>query len=510
MPASTKAGLRRTATTPTGSDRGPPGRAEAAGSLADVSDSSPRVRFAPSPTGYLHVGGARAALFNWLFARQTGGTLVLRIEDTDGERSRPELIEAILESLTWLGIDWDEGPVFQSERRALYEEAAVRLLAEGHAYLVDAEDNPVEGDTLREGAAVRVRVPDTGSTEFDDLIRGHVVFEHENVEDFVIWRSNGTPTFLLANAVDDIDLGITHVIRGEDLLSSTPKVILLRRLLGTDELPVYAHLPLLVNESRQKLSKRRDDVAVGDYREKGYLPEAMANYLALLGWGPADGVEVRPMAEIVEAFRLEDVTKSAAFFDLKKLAHVNGEWVRGLALEDFLAAAEPWMTAESAPWPADRFDPDAWRTIAPLVQERVKTLDEAPGYVDWLFLEDPPADEKSWEKVMVKGVEIATPVLDDAITAFADIEWDADSIKASLFDDIAGRHELKAGKAQAPVRVAALGRAVGPPLFESLELLGREETVRRLQVARAPLRWPAGVARRPSGGVGGCGWRRPC
>jgi glutamyl-tRNA synthetase len=452
-----------------------------------VADDSIRVRFAPAPTGYLHVGGARSALFNWLFARQAGGTLVLRIEDTDAERSRPELIQAILDSLTWLGIDWDEGPIFQSDRRELYRDAATRLLADGRAYLVDAEDEPVAGNSLREGAAVRVRVPDTGTTEFDDVVRGHVAFEHENLEDFVIWRSNGTPTFLLANAVDDIDLGITHVIRGEDLISSTPKVILLRRALGTEDLPVYAHLPLLVDEARKKLSKRRDDVAVGDYRDKGYLPQAMANYLALLGWGPPDGVEVRPMDEIIDTFRLEDVTRSAAFFDLKKLAHVNGEWIRRLSVDEFIAAAEPWMTGAGAPWPAERFDEGSWRAIAPLVQERVSTLDESPGYVDWLFLVDPPTDEKSWEKVMVKGSAVAVAVLDDAIAAFEDVAWEADSIKASLFEDIAARHELKPGKAQAPVRVAALGRTVGPPLFESLELLGRDETLRRLRIARTRL-----------------------
>ena len=452
-----------------------------------MADDSIRVRFAPSPTGYLHVGGARSALFNWLFARHHGGTLILRIEDTDQERSRPELIEAILDSLTWLGIDWDEGPIFQSERRDLYRDAAERLLADDRAYLVDAEDNPVDGDTLGDGLAVRVRAPDSGTTDFDDVIRGQVSFEHENLEDFVIWRSNGTPTFLLANAVDDVDMDITHVVRGEDLISSTPKVILLRRALGTEDLPVYAHLPLLVDESRKKLSKRRDDVAVGDYRERGYLPEAMANYLALLGWGPADGVEVRPMDEIIAAFNLEGVTKSAAFFDLKKLAHVNGEWIRRLSFDDFVAATEPWMTGDDTPWPEDRFDPEAWKAIAPLVQERVATLDEAPGYVDWLFLVDPPADEKSWQKVMEKGAAIAVPVLDDAIPAFEQVVWEADAIKAALFEDIAGRHELKPGKAQAPVRVAALGRTVGPPLFESLELLGREETVRRLRAARSHL-----------------------
>ena len=351
---------------------------EAAGTLDPVT-SSPRVRFAPAPTGYLHVGGARSALFNWLFARRQGGTLVLRIEDTDQERSRPELIEAILESLTWLGIDWDEGPIFQSDRRDLYRTACEKLLADGGAYLIDDDKNEMPGSTLQPGLGVAVRVPE-GTAEIRDLIRGEVTFDYADIEDFVIWRGrNDTPGFLLANAVDDPDLGITHVVRGEDLLSSTPRVMLIRRLLGMDYDPLYAHLPLLVNEQRQKLSKRKDDVSVGDYPAKGYLPEAMANYLALLGWGPPDGVEVRPMAEIVERFRLEDVVSSPAFFDLKKLEHINGEWIRRLSTDEFLAAAEPWVTGDDIPWPADRFDESVWRAVAPLVQERLKLMADIPA-----------------------------------------------------------------------------------------------------------------------------------
>lgn len=443
----------------------------------------PRVRFAPAPTGSLHVGSARSALFNWLYARAVGGTMVLRIEDTDTERNKPELIDGILRSLEWLGIDWDEGPIHQSDRFELYREAAGRLLAEGRAYLVDADEQLVEGDRLTAGLAVRFRVPDEGAIEFDDVIRGHVRFENENVEDPVIWRSNGTPTFLIANAVDDVDLDITHVIRGEDLLSSTPKVIHLRIALGRTELPVYAHLPLLVNAQRQKLSKRRDDVALWDYRDKGYLPEAMANYLALLGWGPPDGVEVRPMSEIIERFRLEDITKSAAFFDLKKLDHVNGEWMRGLALEDFVSRCGPVLA--EGPWKAEDFDPAAFAELAPLVQERVTTLADVPEYVDWLFLAEAPIDEASWEKAMVKGPD-AAGMLDDAIAAFAAVEWTAEALHACLLG-LGEARGLKLGKAQAPVRVSVTGRTVGPPLFESLVVLGRERTLERLRAARARL-----------------------
>ena len=449
--------------------------------------AAPRVRFAPAPTGYLHVGGARSALFNWLYARQHGGTLVLRIEDTDQERSRPELIEAILESLTWLGIDWDEGPIFQSDRRDLYRSACEKLLADGVAYLIDDEKNELPGSEMRLGAGVAVRVPDEGAIEFEDLIRGPVRFELENVEDFVIWRGrNDTPTFVLANAVDDVDLRISHVIRGEDLLSSTPKVLFVRRALGHTAVPIYAHLPLLVNEARQKLSKRKDDVAVGDYVHKGYLPQAMANYLALLGWGPPDGVEVRPMAEIVELFRLEDVVKGAAFFDLKKLEHINGEWIRRLSADEFLDAAEPWITGDDIAWPPERFDQGIWRAVAPLVQERLKLLSDIPVQIDWLFLADPPEDPESWERAMAGKVP-AADLLDAVIEGYEAAEWEAEALKETLRVLGEERFGLKLGKAQAPVRVAVTGRTVGPPLFEGLVLLGRDETLRRLRAARARL-----------------------
>jgi glutamyl-tRNA synthetase len=315
-----------------------------------------RVRFAPSPTGYLHVGGARAALFNWLMARQSGGTFVLRIEDTDHERSRPELIEAILGPLRWLGLDWDEGPYYQSQRGELYDNAIASLLASGSAYFCDCTREAIDArnaDAGRSGydgfcrdrsvadgpgVVVRFLVPD-GTTVVDDIVRGRVEFANADLEDFVVRRSDGSPVFLVANAVDDAEMAITHAVRGEDLLNTTPKIILLWQALGYEAAPpVYAHLPLLVNEARKKLSKRRDDVALGDYIERGYLSEAMRNYLATLGWGPKDGVEIRPIGEIIEQFRLDDVNKAPAFFDTKKLLHFNGEYLRALAAEDFVPA----------------------------------------------------------------------------------------------------------------------------------------------------------------------------
>jgi glutamyl-tRNA synthetase len=456
------------------------------------------VRFAPAPTGYLHVGSARTALFNWLFARQTGGTFVLRIEDTDTERSRADVIESIERNLRRLGLDWDEGPYLQSERSSLYADAIERLLTSGAAYRCDCTPDAVKARAEARGGppgydgfcrdrdvapgpgvVARFRTPDEGATSFTDVIRGEVVFEHANLEDFVVQRSNGTPMFLVANAVDDADMGITHVIRGEDLVNVTPKVLLLRRALGIDDVPVFAHLPLLVNAKRQKLSKRRDDVSVEDYERRGILPAAMRNYLCLLGWGPDDGVEVRPIEEIVERFRLEDVSKGSAFFDVQKLEHINGEHIRALSPEAFEAEVAPFLAA--GPWPADRFDAGAFSRIAPLVQERIRTLAEAPAMVDFLFLEAPEIDEAAWAKAMRTPGAVA--VLDDCLAELADCPWDAATLH-DVLARVAERHDLKLAKAQAPVRVAVTGRSVGPPLFEALEVLGREPTLWRLRAAR--------------------------
>ncbi|MDP6323689.1 MAG: glutamate--tRNA ligase family protein, partial [Acidimicrobiales bacterium] len=332
----------------------------------------PRVRFAPSPTGFLHVGSARTALFNWLYARATGGTYILRVEDTDQERNRPELTQQLLGELEWLGLDWDEGPVFQSEKLERHREVVQTFLEDGHAYLCDNENREVEGTALTEGLAVRFRMPQSKTISFNDLVRGEVAFNTDDLEDFVIWRSNGTPMFLLANAVDDADMGITHAIRGEDLLSGVPKVLLLLDAMGVEH-PTYAHLPLLVNEQRKKLSKRRDDVAVGDYREKGFLPEAMVNYLALLGWGPPDGVEIRSLSEIVKIFNIEDVNKAAAFFDIQKFEHINSSYLRELSKEDFMNRVEPWI-GDKATWPKENFDSEKFSVMADLIQEKLRTL----------------------------------------------------------------------------------------------------------------------------------------
>ena len=448
------------------------------------SADKPRVRFAPSPTGYLHVGSARTALFNWLYARSTSGTMVLRIEDTDESRNRPELTDAIFEYLAWLGIGYDEGPYYQSERRERHQQAVQQLLDDGQAYLCDADDNEVPGSEMADGRAVRFRTPE-GTTVIDDGVRGEVAVNHAQLGDFVIWRSDGSPTFVLANAVDDADMAITHAIRGEDLLSSTPRAVLVAEALGATP-PVYAHLPLLVNEQRKKLSKRRDDVSLESYRKQGFLAQAMANYLALLGWGPRDGVEIRPMAEIIEQFRLEDVNKAPAFFDIAKLEHFNGVYIRELDAETFLAALESHLAGKDVPWRPERYRPDVVAAMAPLVQEKLRTLDGIVAQVDWLFLADPVIDSQSWAKAVVRG-KAATEILDATIAALTDCLWDPESVKDAVF--AAGEaHGVNRSKSQAPVRVAVTGRSVGPPLFESMVYhLTRDEVLRRLQAARSQL-----------------------
>ena len=422
--------------------------------------SSIRLRFAPAPTGSLHLGSARTALFNWLVARGSGGELILRVEDTNAELSKPELIDNIYRSLDWLEIDFDGEPVRQSQRADLYDDAVEQWISAGVAY----EDQ----------GAIRFRVPQDGTTSWDDQIRGAVVFENQHIEDFVVRRADGTATFFTANAVDDLDLGITHVVRGEDLVNVTPKVILLREALGESAPLKFAHLPLIINEQRKKLSKRRDDVALEAYRERGILPTAMVNYLALLGWGPKDDVEVRPISEIIEMFDIADVNPSAAMFDVKKLEAINGEYIRALSPEEFGKSIAPWLEEED--W-AGNVDDEVLRQVAPLVQERTRVLAEAPKQLDFFFWDNQEMDSDAWQKVMLK--DSARSILEAARPVLADVEWNVEALHEAV-RKIAESHELKLGKAQAPIRVAITGRTVGPPLFESMYFLGREVVVERL------------------------------
>jgi glutamyl-tRNA synthetase len=458
----------------------------------------PRCRFAPSPTGYLHVGGARTVLFNWLFARQTGGQFLLRIEDTDTERNQPELIDDILDSIRWLDLEWDGDPVHQSDLRPGHLAVADRLVADGTAFWsswqpAQSSGGPPErrapdrdaGLGPGEGRALRFKVPDEGSIGFADLIRGDVEVANADIEDFVLVRANGTPMFLLANAVDDAQMGITHVLRGEEHVNGTPKYLLIQAAMGHAERPTFAHLPILVDEQRKKLSKRKHAVAVSDFRARGIVPEAMVNYLALLGWGPPDGVEVRPREELVELFRLEDVNPSPAFFDVRKLESINGDYVRALPTDEFLTRVEPFLTEP------DRSRP-ALEALAAEVQTRVRTLADAEGYVDFLYLDEPVIDDAAWQKVLVRD-DRAGAMLDATIAAWEGCPPEADALKAAMeqaamqvgYVNAEGGPQL--AKAQAPVRVALTGRTVGPPLFESVVALGRERTLDRLRKARASL-----------------------
>lgn len=473
-----------------------------------------RVRFAPSPTGFLHVGSAHSALANWLVARGTGGQFLLRIEDTDAERNRPELVDNVLEMLRWLGLDWDGAPVHQSERGELHAASAASLAASGAAYACDctADDVRARNETTGgkpgydghcrdrglepgPGRALRFRTPREGRTGWTDLVRGEISFANADIEDFVVARSNGAAMFLLANAVDDADMAITHVIRGEDHVNSTPKYLLILHALGLAAPTAFAHMPLLVNEGRKKLSKRRDDVSVADYRDRGYLPQAMVNYLALLGWGPADGVEVRPIAEVVEQYRLEDVSASPAFFDPKKLTFVNAEHIRLLSEAEFRDAARPFLTLGP---PAEA----ALATLGPLVQERVRTLVEVEPMIEFLVVDEPTIDEASWTKAITKGRRVAE-MLDATLLrlgALPAASWEPaaiqEAVSAAAVDaglvNAEGQPQLS--KAQAPVRVAVSGRTVGPPLWESLTALGSERTLERLRTLRDRVEAEAEVA----------------
>ncbi len=448
-----------------------------------------------------HVGGARSALQNWLYAKQHDGTLVLRIEDTDAARNRPEWIEGILSALDWIGIRRGtyEGPYLQSDYAGEHQAAAARLYEAGRAYYCDCTREQVQARTGSQyagydgycrdrglgpgpGRALRFRTPDEGVTTVVDLIRGEPTFENRLIEDFVIARADGTAVFLLANVVDDVTMDITHVIRAEEHLSNTPKQQLLWQALGFEP-PVWAHVPLVVNEKRQKLSKRRDKVALEAYRDEGYLPEAMRNYLMLLGWAPSGDREIVPWEVIETEFRIEDVNPSPAFFDERKLRAFNGEYLRALPVDDFVAACQPWLHREDVPWRPEDFDPKAFEAVAPLAQTRIAVLSEIVPMVDFLFRTEPVVDEAAWGKAMKEG---AAELLDATGAAFATAPWEAEALKAAL-EEVGTARGLKLGKAQAPVRVAVTGRGVGLPLFESLEVLGRERTLARLRAARGRL-----------------------
>lgn len=465
---------------------------------------APRYRFAPSPTGFFHVGGARTALYNWALAKRSGGTFVLRIEDTDEARNRPEWTQGIIDALAWIGIRREdpafEGPYFQSEYADAHVAAAEQLFRNGHAYYCDLTSEQIQerakasgkpgydgysrdrGLEPGPGRVLRFRVPE-GVTVVDDLVRGRVEFQNDTIEDFVLLRGNGSPMFLLANVVDDASMRITHVVRAEEHLPNAPKQQLLWEALGHTP-PTWAHVPVLVNEQRKKLSKRRDKVALEQYRDEGYLADAMINYLMTLGWAPQGDTEIVPWSRIQDEFRLEDVNHSPAFFDLKKLAAFNGEYVRAMSVDDFVEACRPWLNGNDTPWSTEQFDETTFRAMAELVQTRIVTLADVPSLVDFMFLNAPIIDEVAWTKTF--GSSEAVAMLEAARASFETVDWTSDSLKSTT-EECGATLGLKLGKAQAPVRVAVTGRTVGPPLFEALELLGRDAVLARIDAARRRL-----------------------
>src|SRR5262245_53049381 len=435
------------------------------------SDPSVRVRFAPSPTGALHIGGARTALYNWLYARGRGGEMVLRIEDTDRERSTPENVEQILEALSWLELDWDEGPVSQFDRAQRHREALERLLESGAAYRDSATSEDVaawkkeHGDRGYRGepseddeAAVRLRIPDEGETVVVDEIRGDVRFPNEAQDDFVIARADGSVLYNFAVAVDDAEMEITHVIRGDDHLSNTPKQLLVMEALEVPP-PRYAHLPLLHGPDGKKLSKRHGAASLQELRDTGYLSAAVRNYLALLGWGTQDDATILSTEELIERFDLSGVGRSSAIFDEQKLRWLNGRFMRELDLDAYTEAVARFAGRE----PDERL-----RAACAIAQEKAQTLVEVWPLIGFLF-EDPETDEKAWRKVMKDG---ALPLLREALEALRGTDsFEPGELEASLGRILAER-DVKPGNLYQPIRGAITGTSVSPGIFESDAALG--------------------------------------
>jgi glutamyl-tRNA synthetase len=482
--------------------------------------SDVRVRFCPSPTGNPHVGMIRTALFNWAYARHTGGTFVFRIEDTDAARDSEESYEALLASLRWLGLDWDEGPEVggpygpyrQSERRDSYAEMVTRLLEGGYAYECYCSTEELEARReqamaekrapgydghcrelsdaqkqayIDEGrpAVVRFRMPDRDFT-WDDLIRGEITFAAGQVPDYVLQRANGEPLYTLVNPTDDAAMKITHVLRGEDLLSSTPRQIALYEAMiavGAFEGPVprFGHLPYVMGEGNKKLSKRDPESSLQMYRDEGYLPEGLTNYLALLGWSPGGDVEFFSKQQMAEAFTLDRVNPNPARFDLKKCTAINGDWIRHLGLDELVDRLVPYLVRDGVvsdpPSPADV---ELIRAVVPLISERMETLGQASGMVGFLFTDEIVVDEADAAKILGEQSSEVLASAEAALSALG--EWNTEAIEGALRSALIDGLGLKPKVAFGPVRLAITGRRVSPPLFESMELLGAERSLSRI------------------------------
>lgn len=481
-------------------------------------NTSVRVRYAPSPTGYPHVGNIRTALFNWLFARHYGGSFIIRIEDTDVARKVEGAVEAILNSLRWLRLDCNEGPevggnygpYFQSQRLDLYYEAAQRLMSQGNAYrcycssarleemraeqtrrkqppgydrrcrdLTEKERSQREAEGI--ASVVRFKSPLDGQTRFHDLIWGEVAFENSTIDDFVLLKSDGYPTYHLANIVDDHFMEISHVLRAEEWLSSTPRHVLLYKALGFEP-PQFAHLPMILGPDRSKLSKRHGAVSITEYYELGYLPEAMVNFLALLGWSLDDKTELFSRQELVNSFSLERISRTAAIFNLGKLNWMNGVYIRGLTADEFFQAAEPYLMMNTPAGGALLSDEKYVRDILPLIQERARTLSEVAELTEFFFVKELDyAPDLLLGKNMTR--ESALQALEVAQQRLKQIEaFDAASLEAVL-RPLAAELGLKTGQLFGTLRVAVTGRTAAPPLFQTMAALGKERCLKRIQAA---------------------------
>ena len=480
--------------------------------------SKVRVRFAPSPTGELHVGNIRTALFDWAYARHTGGTLIFRIEDTDTERVTPEYIQAAINTLKWLGLDWDEGPevggengpYLQSQRLDIYAEWAAKFLEQGDAYHCYCSSEELEAVREAQRAAnvapgynghcrdlsedqiaayvaqgrkpvIRMRMPD-GSTTFTDLIRGEVTFEHKFVPDFVLARNDGSPLYTLAVAVDDVLMKVTHVLRGEDLLSSTPRQLRVYDAMGVkaEDYPLFAHLPFVMGQDNAKLSKRNGETSIAWYRDAGYLPEAICNYLALLGWSPGDDRENVTMKELTELFTVERVHSSPARFDMKKLEAINGDKIRALSLEDFFTWAMPFMKKAGTVTGTEE-EVALIKRALPIIQERIVTLGEIPGLLNFLFVKDFAIAADSIEKIADAQSKQVLQISAERLATLTD--WTHGSIEAVLRSALIEELGLKPRIAFSALRIAVTGSHISPPLFESMELLGASKSLARIRQA---------------------------
>jgi glutamyl-tRNA synthetase len=477
-----------------------------------------RTRFAPSPTGDLHVGNIRTALFDWAYARHTGGKLIFRIEDTDRERVTDEYIARAIETLKWLGLEWDEGPevggefgpYLQSQRLDIYTKWAKTFLENGDAYNCYCSTEELEARReaqrasnqapgydgkcrsltpeevskfLAEGRkpVIRMRMPD-GETRFTDLIRGEVVFEHKYVPDFVLMRADGSPLYTLAVAVDDVLMKVTHILRGEDLLSSTPRQIRVYQAMGLaiDEFPAFAHLPFVMGTDNTKLSKRNGEVSIAWYREEGFLPEAICNYLALLGWSPGDDKENITMKELVELFTIERVNSSPARFDMKKLEAINGDKIRALTIDEFLTRALPFLLKEQVV-KGEENEIEVVRKALPIIQERIARMKEVVPMLRFLFVKEVTFDDESAAKINEAD---SKKVIATAIEALSGLSlWSHGEIESALRKALIEGLGLKPRNAFGPVRIAVTGSHISPPLFESMELLGKERSMARLESA---------------------------